>query len=354
MSREADGLEEPDRFPGTPHPRERLVLFGHEEAEAGIVEAMRAGRLPAAWLIGGPPGIGKATLAYRIARRLLALGGGPTETVTSLEVEPSHPVARQVGVLSHPNLIVIRRGLTKDGKRYMTEISAEVARRAIDMFGSTSMDGSYRIAIVDPAEELNAQSANALLKIIEEPPPRSLFLIVSHAPQRVLPTIRSRSRRLLLRPLAGQDVRRAVGSLGGPWAEAAPDVLDEAIRLGEGSVRRTLAMLDKDRIAFVDRIRRALDALPQLEAKGVLALAEQVARRDADETYELALDTVERWVSERLHERAALGPARLAPLVEVCDKLARQAREIDTYNLDRRPLVLSLFDDLADAVRRTA
>jgi DNA polymerase-3 subunit delta' len=207
---------------------------------------------------------------------------------------------------------------------------------------------------VDCADDLNASSANALLKVIEEPPPRSVFLIVAHAPQRVLPTIRSRCRRLHLRPLGEDEVGAVVGSLGPPWTEAPQETLAEAVRLGEGSVRRTLAMLDADKIALVAEVARGLDALPRVEAKRVLALAESLQRREADEAYALVLDTVERWLGRLLHERAAEGPARLAPLVEVCDKVARSAREIDAYNLDRRPLVLALFDDLAEAVRRTA
>jgi DNA polymerase-3 subunit delta' len=190
--------------------------------------------------------------------------------------------------------------------------------------------------------------------VIEEPPPRSVFLIVAHAPQRLLPTIRSRCRRLLLRPLAEADVRSVIGSLGPPWTDASGDTLAEAVRLSEGSVRRSLAMLDPDKIALVAEVASSLDALPRVEPKRVLALAESLQRREAEENYELVLDTVQRWLGHHLHEKADLGPARLAPLVEVCDKVARSAREIDAYNLDRRPLVLALFDDLADAVRRTA
>jgi DNA polymerase III subunit delta' len=190
--------------------------------------------------------------------------------------------------------------------------------------------------------------------VIEEPPPRSVFLIVSHAPQRLLPTIRSRCRRLLLRPLEANDIRRAIESLGPLFAEAPGDLLDRAIELGEGSIRRTLEMLDEDKVAFVASINATLDALPRTEPSKILALAESLSRRDADETFDLALDTVDRWLSRHLDRNAALGAARLAPLVEVCEKIARQAREVDIYNLDRRPLVLTLFDDLADAVRRTA
>jgi DNA polymerase-3 subunit delta' len=351
MSRDADNLAEPDRLEGTPHPREQLAFFGHEEGEGAFIEGLRSGRLHHAWLIGGLQGIGKATLAYRVARRLLDLR--PGEAVDSLDVDPDAPIARKVAALAHPNLAVLRRTPATEKKGPSTVIPVEAVRRALDMFGSTA-EGGYRVCIVDSADDLNASSANALLKVIEEPPPRSIFLIVSHAPQRLLPTIRSRCRRLLLRPLTDQQIRSVIGSIGQPWTDAPEDLLRQALGLGEGSVRRTLEMLDEDKITFVGQVTQALDALPRTEPKRVLALAESLARRDAEETYELALDTVQQWVSRRLEAQASLGAARLAPLVEVCDKVARQAREIDIYNLDRRPLVLSLFDDLADAVRRTA
>ena len=249
---------------------------------------------------------------------------------------------------------MLRRAPATDKKGPSATIPVEAVRRALAMFGSTAADGGYRICIVDSAEDLTISSANALLKVIEEPPPRSLFLIVSHAPQRVLPTIRSRCRRLLLRPLEDRDVRAAIGSLGAPWSGIPGAVVDQALRYGEGSVRRTLELLDEEKVAFIDQVTRLLNGLPKADPKQILALAEALARRDADDSYELALDTVQRWVSERLHERAGLGASRLAPLVEVCEKIDRSAREIDVFNLDRRPFILTMFDDLADAVRRAA
>jgi DNA polymerase III subunit delta' len=354
MLREAELLEEPDRLAGAPHPREQTAFFGHQEGEAAFVDGIRSGRLHHAWLIGGPQGIGKATLAYRVARALLDLTSPSGATNRSLDVEPGARAFRQVAALSHPNLAVLRRAPATDKKAASATIPVDAVRRALSVFESTAADGGYRICIVDSAEDLTIASANALLKVIEEPPPRSVFLIVSHAPQRLLPTIRSRCRRLLLRPLADEDIRSAIRSLGSPWSDASGDLLRQALELGEGSVRRALEMLDDDKVAFVATINNALNALPDLEPKKVLALAESLSRRDADAEYELALDTVERWLGRHLHRHASLGPARLAPLVEVCDKVAREAREIDVYNLDRRPLVLTLFDDLAEAVRRTA
>ncbi|MBM1172064.1 DNA polymerase III subunit delta' [Microvirga arabica] len=354
MSRDGQDVVEPDGFEGAPHPREQYAFFGHQEGEEAFLEGLRSGRLHHAWLIGGAQGIGKATLAYRVARAVLDPQKSGDKSLAGLNVPPESHGARQVAALSHPNLAVLRRSPPTDKKAASTTIPVDAVRRALNMFGSTAANGGYRVCIVDSAEDLTISSANALLKVIEEPPPRSLFLIVSHAPQRVLPTIRSRCRRLLLRPLEGQEIRAAIGSLGSPWSEIPPDVVEQALRYGEGSVRRTLELLDTEKVAFIDQVTKLLDSLPRTDTKQILALAEALARRDADESYELTLETVQRWVSERLRDRAGLGASRLAPLVEVCEKIDRTAREADVFNLDRRPFILTMFDDLADAVRRAA
>jgi DNA polymerase-3 subunit delta' len=343
---------EPDRLPGVPHPRERFVLFGHGEAEQAFLDGWRSGRLHHAWLIGGGEGIGKATLAYRVARFLLA--HRPGTSPDGLDVSPGHPAARQVAALSHPNLAVLRRAPATDRKAASASIPVEAVRRALSLFGSTAADEGYRVCIVDSAEDLTVSSVNALLKLVEEPPQRSVFLIVSHAPQRLLPTIRSRCRRLQLRPLGVDDITAVIRSLGQPWADLPADQLEEAARVSDGSVRRALEMLDEDNRAVVAGVAGVLQALPRLDHRRVLGLAEALSRRDSDAAYALALDTVSRWVQDALAARASLPAARLAPLVEVCDKTARAARDVELYNLDRRPLLLTLFDDLADAVRRTA
>lgn len=343
--------QEPDRAPGAPHPREQLVLFGHEPAEQVFLDGIAAGRLHHAWLIGGPEGIGKATLAYRVARYLLARERSRAADGT-LAVAADDPAVRQVVARSHPNLAVLRRAPATDKKGPAATIAVDAVRRAMTLFGSTAADGGYRVCIVDSADDLTTASANALLKLIEEPPPRSIFLLVSHAPQRLLPTIRSRCRKLVLRPLAESDLRVALASLGTATAAAEPGLVDQAVALAEGSVRRALEMLDADRIRLVRDLSASLQALPRVDPKYVLALAESLARKSAEDDYALALDTVLRFVADRLETQAGLGAARLAPLVEVWDKVARSAQEVEIYNLDRRPLFLSLFDDLAQAVRR--
>ncbi|HVL71248.1 MAG TPA: DNA polymerase III subunit delta' [Beijerinckiaceae bacterium] len=340
---EDDGVEEAAL---ARHPREQTALFGHAAAEQAFVDGIREGRLHHAWLVGGPRGIGKATLAYRVARALLAGGGRD-----GLAVDPDHRAARQVAALSHPNLAVLSLEMLEKRR---ASIPVDAVRRALSLFSTKAADAGYRVCIVDSAEDLNVASANALLKLVEEPPERSVFLIVSHAPGRVLATIRSRCRKLLLEPLGEADLRAAIGSLGPPWSETEEGALADAIAFADGSVRRALELLDEDKAAVVRQTTALLDSLPGLDPKRVLAFAESLGRKGAEDSYRLVVDLVLRWASERLREGAALGPARLAPLVEACEKVGRSAREVEVYNLDKRPFVLATFGDLAEAVRRTA
>lgn len=333
---------EPGEIPGVPRPRERQDLVGQEAAERAFREAIGAGRLHHAWLLGGPKGIGKATLAFRVARHLLARGDG-AGVPDSLALPPGHPVARQVAGLSHPNLVLLRRQKAPGAKTVPTQIGVDAARRALHLFAETSADAGYRICIVDCADDLNLASANALLKVIEEPPPRSLFLIVSHAPGRLLPTIRSRCRRLALAALPAGEVARVLRSLGPAQAMMAPELIERAAALSEGSVARALDLLDPDTIAVVDEVEALLDQGDRPDWRRALRLAERLASRDADALYATALDTVQRRLAAEIARRQGEPPARLVALADAAERAARAAREAQVYNLDRRPVVLSLF-----------
>lgn len=344
---------EPGDLADIPRPREQAGLVGHAEAEAAFRDGLGSGRLHHAWLIGGPRGIGKATLAYRVAR-WLAANPRADAAPTSLAVDPAHPAARQVAALSHPNLVALRRTRPPNAKTLAAKIPVDAARRALDLFGATAGNGGYRVCIVDSAEDLNANSANALLKMVEEPPARCLFLIVSHAPGRLLPTIRSRCRALTLRPLSAAQVQAVVEGFPPPFARPDPEALGRAAALSEGSVARAVAMLDPAVAGLVAEVERLLARLDHPDWRRILALADKLAAREAEELFAASLDTVFRFVSAELDRRRHEPPARLAALVEVCDKIARAAREAATYNLDRRPVILALFGDLAGACRTAA
>jgi len=341
---------ETDQLSGAPHPRERHVLYGQDMAERAFLAGFRTGRLHHAWLIGGMQGIGKATLAYRIARYVLANGHAPEAAPDALGIPAEHPIARQVAALSHPDLFILRRVAATEKKAASTTIPVDQVRKALHLFSTTAAASGYRVCIVDSAEDLAGPGANALLKMVEEPPPRSLFLIIAHEPRRVLPTIRSRCRRLDLQPLTPDALSKVLTSLEGVEVEG-PDALESAIARAEGSARRAFELLDPGKRDVVETMERLLGNLPREDLQGTLTLAEKLARKGAEEAFSLALETMQRWASAKLHEHAAGGARRLAPLVEVCDKIARSAREADIYNLDRRPLVLTMFGDLAGAVR---
>jgi DNA polymerase-3 subunit delta' len=337
--------------PSVPHPKETTGLFGHREAEMALLNAYRSGRIPHAWLIGGAQGIGKATLAYRMARFILTHPdplASAVQRADSLNVDDKDPVARRIAAEAHGGLLVLQR--TANDKGVMrTVITVDETRETISFFGSTAAAEGWRVCIVDTVDELNPNAANALLKILEEPPRRSLFLLVSHAPGRVLPTILSRCRRLPLRPLETSDVVQAASRATG-LSSNDPSLL-EACETAEGSVARALTLLGGDAVKLHHKTAALLATLPRVDPRELHALGEALGGSDkvALATF---VDSVERWVSARLRaENPNAELPRLARLAEVWEKINRAARDTAEYNLERKPLVFSVFGMLAEATQ---
>ena len=340
-----------DEDTGAKLPRATTALFGHAEAEKALLDAYKSGRIAHAWLIGGPPGIGKATLAYRMARFVLAHPDPQSPAVqraTSLSVDAENPVTRRVAAQAQNDLRTVERVINEQNGKLYTVIRVEDVRRTVAFFGSTADEGGWRIAIVDAVDDMQREGANAFLKVLEEPPQRSLILLVSHAPGRELPTIRSRCRRLLLRPLDTQDVVQALAEATGR------DTQDEDVRqaaaAGEGSVGRALGLLDGQALALRQRVLDLLAQLPAVDARALHALGDSMGGNDP-KVLDAFMDLVNGWLSVRLGETAQ-EKARMARVAETWEKVNRAAREVDTYNLERKPLVFSVFGALAEAVRR--
>jgi DNA polymerase-3 subunit delta' len=345
------GLPEPDRTGDAPHPRETLSFIGHAAAERAFFDAYRAGRMPHAWIIGGPEGVGKATLAWRVARFLFANPdpqSAPVQRAQNLDVDPASPAARQIAALSSPDIALLRREWNDKIKKLYTEIRVEEVRRATRIFQHAAGGGGWRIAIVDSADELNRNAANALLKLIEEPPPRSLFLMIAHRPGRVLPTIRSRCRLLMLEPLSDEEVTRAIEMLnpGRPRR----DIAEAASRAG-GSVKEALQLLAGESSQFAAGVKNLLARLPHLDWRDIHALGDAIAGRDNEAAYESLIASVFSFLHRSVRDGAERGPARLQPYAEAWEKILDAARETEVLNLDKRPLILSIFADLAAAVR---
>src|SRR3982075_3631232 len=334
-------------------PRETTALFGHRQAEATLLNAYRSGRIPHAWLIGGAQGVGKATLAYRMARFVLAHRDPRATTIQraeTLAIDANAPAARHVASGAHGGLLVLERTVNDKGVM-RTVITVDETRETISFFGSTAAVEGWRVCIVDTVDELNPNAANALLKILEEPPQQSLFLLVSHAPSRVLPTILSRCRKLLLRPLATSDV---IGAAAQAANIAIDDpALGEAAGAAEGSVARALTLLGGDALKLHQRTAALLATLPRVDPRELHALGDALGGSDRV-ALSAFIDSVDRWVSERLRADDANANAnlpRLARLAEVWEKIIRAARDTAEYNLERKPLVFSVFGLLAEAMR---
>ena len=346
---------EADRFAEAPHPAAMLSLVGHTAAEAEILGAIASGRMHHAWLISGEPGIGKATFAYRIARFLLAHAGHEQEAAgraATLDVPPGLAVAHQIAAQAHPDLAVIRRGLDDKRKALKTEIAVSDVWRGLDVFLKTASGGGYRICIVDCCDELNANGANALLKMLEEPPVKGLFLLIANRPGRLLPTIRSRCRSLKLRGLAPEEVATVTMSLPG-YGDQPAEVHARAAALAHGSVQEALAVLDATMLAFHDRLDAVLASLPELDGQATDAVAEACAGKTGREMFHRFCESCLNWLSARLAEHAESPAARLA-LTDAWSALNSGRIEVDVYNLDRRPFVFAVFETLAGAARAIA
>lgn len=336
-----------------PHPRATTALFGHEDAEATLLNAYRGGRIPHAWLIGGPQGIGKATLAYRMARFVLAHRDPASTQVQSaktLDLDPLHPVMRQVAAESHGGLLSLERSLNDKGVM-RSVITVDETRETVSFFGSTAAVDGWRVCIVDTVDELNANAANALLKVLEEPPLRSLFLLVTHAQARVLPTIQSRCRKLPLRALSVADVTRATAKAA--ELETSDPLLKEVADASEGSVSRALNLLGGGALKLHQRTASLLNTLPHVDPRELHALGDALGTSDRV-ALGAFVDSVDRWIGERMRADDANANAnlpRLARLAEVWEKINRAARETESYNLERKPLVFSVFGLLAEATR---
>jgi DNA polymerase-3 subunit delta' len=232
-----------------------------------------------------------------------------------------------------------------------TVITVDETRETISFFGSTAAVEGWRVCIVDTVDELNPNAANALLKILEEPPQQSLFFLLSHAPARVLATIQSRCRKLALRALEPSDVVRAAATATG--VDPGDPALKEAAAASEGSVARALTLMGGDTLKLQQRTAALLATLPDVDPRELHALGDALGGSDRT-ALAAFIDGLERWVAEQLRadpDKANANLPRLARLAEVWEKINRVARDTESYNLERKPLVFSVFGLLADATR---
>lgn len=351
-------------------PRANPDLLGHDDAEATLLNAWNGGRLPHAWLIAGPRGIGKATLAYRFARFVLAEGAKPAggglfgapARPESLGLSPADPVFRRVASGGHSDLGVAERTPNPKTGKMRAEIVVDQVRDLVQFLHMTPAEGGWRVVVVDAADEMNSEGANALLKALEEPPAQALLLLVTHAAGRLLPTIRSRCRMLFLQPLPDE---RVVTLLSRYRPEIPGPERKTLAALSDGSIGRAIDLADRGGAGLYREMLDLLADLPKLDALAVQRFADQLARggEDASANLRTAFDLMT-GVVHRLAKTAAGTPAALPDeqaiaarmtargtqaWVHAWERLGRLASAAEGLNLDRKQALISAFGALQSA-----
>ena len=334
-----------------PEPAANPHLVGHLRAETRILEAMTSGRMHHAWLMSGPRGIGKATLAFRFARFLLAHGARPPEGAESLHVPPEHPVFHTVSAGANADLFVLRREEDPKTKRLRAIINAADARKAAHFLSMTAAGGGWRVVIVDAADDMNPAAANAILKTLEEPPANSVFLMVSHSPGRLLPTIRSRCLHLPMRPLSQAQVREALSLIGEGMDSAA---LERAAALSGGSPGRALKLATSKAAELFSRFADMALAAPPYDRVVTQTICGALGGARNLDDFNLFRDLLGEWITARARQAAAHGHAREAGRwAALSAEAARLLARVESFNLDRGQALAILFSR-AEAIAREA
>lgn len=348
MSVERLAPERHDTLDDIPDPAENPSLIGHEEVARQSAEAYRAGRLHHALLLAGPRGIGKATLAFHLARHLLTFPDPKKAPAEFLPADPEGQLFRQVAQGSHPAVLHLTRPVNEKSKGFKTVITVDEVRRIARFLSMTSHDGAYRIVIVDATDDMNVNAANALLKNLEEPPQRALFVLISHSPGRLLPTIRSRCQVTRMRPLGEAELIAALDRLGAEHP-AKPELQARLASLARGSVREALILTQYGGLEVVEAVA-GLTSPARLDVAEAMRVAEAVAARDADRVFRIFNDAVLERASDLA--RAAAGEGDIAAAErysQIHSEMARSITETETYNLDRRQHAIGLMRRLQQA-----
>ena len=326
------------------HPRDTYGFEDGEAPEAAFADALARGRLHHAWLLTGPEGVGKATFAYRAARRLL--GAAPAGDYGLLGASPDDPVSRQVAARSHPDLLVLQLD-TEDGKT-RRNIPVDEARLLPEFFSKAPASAPFRVAIIDSADDMNVNAANAVLKTLEEPPERGVLFLISSSPGRLLPTIRSRCRRLAFAPWSDE---RVAAFLQARTATSMHDA-ERLAYLARGAPGKALILaaegaLDIDKVAH-----EILRVLPERDESVLLTLAEGFRGGEGARRFELLFERLADQVHDMAHRGAMAGEtAGLDRWAQVWEQLVRTPREAEGLNLDRADAFWTMMAQLTEAAR---
>lgn len=336
--------DRPGILDGAVHPAEQTKLFGHAAAEDFLARSYRSGKGHHAILIEGPEGIGKATLAFRFANHVLHHPEPAEAPETIADPSPASPVTRQLVAGASHNLLHLTRPVDEKSGKVKSAITVDEVRKAGKFLSQTSGTGNWRIVIIDPADDLNRNAANAILKILEEPPKRSLFLVLTHAPGKLLATIRSRCLPLSLSPLSEADLASALDSLGAaPSGARAGQVLHAA----RGSVSEALKLTNYGGFDIVEAFRTIVETPAEPPRRDVHKLADVLSAKDSDTVFSFFCQHVSDFVTDTARAAALSGDiSRADRLAQLSSQLGERIAIAQGYNLDRKQTIISVLDDI--------
>ncbi|MBT7641837.1 MAG: DNA polymerase III subunit delta' [Rhodobiaceae bacterium] len=362
---QADITEPLPDVDGDHPPRFTRALIGHERAQRDFLNALQGTRLPHAWLLSGPEGIGKASFAYMVARAVLS---APTpQAIQQLSPVSDTPETQLIENSVHPDLYILNRRYNAKTEKFRGDISVEDTRDMKKAFGLSASRGGWRIAIIDSIDEMNKSSVNALLKLIEEPPEKCLFLIVCHNPGRVLDTIRSRCRQLSFGALDEGLLQQIIS---GRLEAVDENEAAAAAFLAEGSAGRALMLAEMGGFDLYRDMVGVLEGLPQLDGEVLHGLAGRFGARSEPQSFRLFCYLFSGWLHRvvrvastgqgfqpvfqgeaELVERLVKGDLPLEPMLSLWEKVQHQVRQVEGLNLDKKQAILEWFGHLADIIR---
>ena len=361
----AETIEELPDIDGDNPPRLTRILTGHAKPQADFLAALNGGRMPHAWLLTGPKGVGKASFAY-LAARLVLSGGSATAMSPALESDDAHLVEEG----AHPDLFVLKRDYNPKTQKFRGDIPAEAARDLRQSFNLSAGRGGWRVAIIDSIDELNRYGVNALLKLIEEPPEKCLFLIICHNPGRLLDTIRSRCRMLSFNALDESDLQSIVhGRLEG----SDPNEVAASAFLAQGSAGYALMLSEEGGFDLYREMIGVLETAPQLDVEKLHGLAGRFGARAAPEQFAIFCFLLSGWLhryvrfastgagfqpvfegEEALVNRLLGDGLGVEPFVALWEKVEQDSLAVEALNLDKKQAVLEWMTGFADASRKRA
>lgn len=365
-TQQIDADAPPPDIDGDFAPRLTRALVGHAQPQREFLAALQGGRLPHAWLLSGPKGIGKASFAYLVARAVL--GHSRPAQITAFGPAKDGAAAKLIEDSVHPDLYVLKRSYNEKTDKFRSDISMDETMAMKRSFTLSAAQGGWRVAIIDSIDEMNKAGVNGLLKLIEEPPEKCLFLIICHHPGRVLDTIRSRCRRLSFNALSEAELQQIIAD---KLDAIDPNEAAAAAFLADGSVGRALALAEHGGFDLYRDMIGVLETLPRLDVERLHGLAGRFGARSAPQSFGLFCHLFSAWL-HRVARCAATGTAfqpvfegeaelaarliggelPLEPAVALWENTQTEMRRVEALNLDKKQAVIDWFAGLADGLAK--